>query len=108
MPSSAVEQRAGLAPVGVLDRHRHDLASKLPASVVAAARRCDSSGERVHLLAADAPLVGQDLRHLELRLELPVARRQEVAARTARRRRDAFDAIGARVIDSTPQAMAMS
>ena len=53
-------------------------AAKWPLSQFSWARRCDSAGEGVHPLAGDPVAAGQDLRHLELGHQLPVAGGQEV------------------------------
>ena len=79
--------------LGVLDRHRHDLTGEEAVLGVLVGALVAAHGVLVHLGAADAELVGEDLRHLELRHQLTVACVQEGgtertgAARSVRRHR---------------------
>ncbi len=83
--------------------------AKAPESVASCARRCDSAENASMSSRRDAPLVGQDLGDLELRHELPVDHASRYCWRErARGHPTAFEAIGTRLIDSTPQAMARS
>ena len=96
------------SPFSVLDRHRQDLAGE---EAVVGARRgalVRLQRERVHLLAGDAPLVGEHLRDPELDAERVVGVGEELGRLNGPAPPRAFDDIGARVIDSTPHAIARS
>ena len=109
MPFVGREHLAGGSPVsGSLIGTGTISPAKNPLSVFVGRASVRLQRERVHLLARDAPLVGEHLRDPELDAERVVrcwrGTRRENGPTPPR----AFDDIGARVIDSTPHAIAMS
>ena len=103
-----LEHLAGeLARLAVLDRDRHDLAGEEAGVGALRGAPVALERERVHLVTGDAEPVGEHLRDPELDPERVVVWRRKSALNGPVPPR-AFVDIGARVIDSTPHAIARS
>ncbi len=79
IPSSASSTVPVSARLGVLDRHRDDLAREEAVVGVLGGALVRLQRVRVHLLARDAPLVGEHLRDPELDAERVVGVGEELA-----------------------------
>ena len=109
MPSSASSTLAGQLALLVLDRHRDDLALR-SARVGRSPRHAGATRRRTRPCPRGVIFhsLGEDLRDLELRSSAGRRTQQEVGRERADAARRRSIAIGARVIDSAPHAIAMS